>query len=53
MVSGILFAIRNGLRWRDGPASCGPHKGHPKSLHPLEHSGHVYGLLAETGGAGR
>ncbi|RWC00144.1 MAG: transposase [Mesorhizobium sp.] len=26
MVSGILFAIRNGLRWRDGPASCGPHK---------------------------
>lgn len=25
-LSGILFVIRNGLRWRDAPASYGPHK---------------------------
>jgi transposase len=25
-VSGIIFVIRNGLRWRDAPASYGPHK---------------------------
>ena len=26
VVSGILHVIRNGLRWRDAPAICGPHK---------------------------
>ena len=26
VVSGIIFVIRNGLRWRDVPASYGPHK---------------------------
>jgi len=26
IVSGIIFVIRNGLRWRDAPASYGPHK---------------------------
>ena len=26
VLSGILFVIRNGLRWRDAPASYGPHK---------------------------
>ena len=26
MISGIIFVIRNGLRWRDVPASYGPHK---------------------------
>lgn len=26
MLSGILFVIRNGLRWRDVPAAYGPHK---------------------------
>lgn len=25
-LSGILFVIRNGLRWRDAPAGQGPHK---------------------------
>ncbi|MBB6414387.1 transposase [Mesorhizobium sangaii] len=25
-LSGILFVIRNGLRWRDAPAGYGPHK---------------------------
>ncbi len=24
--SGIVFVIRNGLRWRDAPAGYGPHK---------------------------
>jgi len=26
VVSGIVFVIRNGLRWRDVPVSYGPHK---------------------------
>ena len=26
VLSGILFVIRNGLRWRDAPSSYGPHK---------------------------
>jgi transposase len=26
IVSGIIFVIRNGLRWRDAPAGYGPHK---------------------------
>lgn len=26
VISGIIFVIRNGLRWRDTPAECGPHK---------------------------
>ncbi len=26
MVSGIIFVIRNGLRWRDAPRDYGPHK---------------------------
>jgi transposase len=26
IISGIIFVIRNGLRWRDAPAQYGPHK---------------------------
>lgn len=26
IISGIIFAIRNGLRWRDAPAEYGPPK---------------------------
>ena len=26
IVSGIIFVIRNGLRWRDAPSAYGPHK---------------------------
>lgn len=26
IVSGIIFVIRNGLRWRDAPPGYGPHK---------------------------
>lgn len=26
VLSGILFVIRNGLRWRDAPPGYGPHK---------------------------
>jgi putative transposase len=26
IVSGVIFAIRNGLRWCDAPAAYGPHK---------------------------
>ena len=25
MISGIIFVIRNGLRWRDAPKDYGPH----------------------------
>ena len=26
VISGIIFVIRNGLRWRDAPQDYGPHK---------------------------
>jgi transposase len=26
VISGIVFVIKNGLRWRDAPAADGPHK---------------------------
>lgn len=26
VLSGIIFVIRNGLRWRDAPTAYGPHK---------------------------
>jgi len=26
ILSGIIFVIRNGLRWRDAPVAYGPHK---------------------------
>ena len=26
IISGIVFAIKNGLRWRDAPRGYGPHK---------------------------
>jgi transposase len=26
VISGIVFLIRNGLRWRDAPTDYGPHK---------------------------
>ena len=26
VISGIVFVIKNGLRWRDAPAAYGPHK---------------------------
>jgi transposase len=26
VISGIVFVIRNGLRWRDAPKDYGPHK---------------------------
>ena len=26
VISGVIFVIRNGLRWRDAPGEYGPHK---------------------------
>jgi putative transposase len=26
VISGIIFVLKNGLRWRDAPAGYGPHK---------------------------
>ena len=34
VISGIIFVIRNGLRWRDAPKDYGPHKT-IVSAHPL------------------
>jgi transposase len=25
VILGIIFVIKNGLRWRDAPRECGPH----------------------------
>ena len=37
ILSGIVFVIRNGLRWRDAPPAYGPHKTRfiRKGHHPL------------------
>jgi transposase len=57
VVSGIIYVIRNGLRWRDAPAVYGPHKTlynrfvrRPLRLHILRrylHRGNRY-LLARS-----
>ena len=36
VLSGIIFVIRNGLRWRDAPSDYGPHKTLYNRFHPLE-----------------
>lgn len=33
--SGIVFVIRNGLRWRDAPAQCGP----PRTIYNCSSAG--------------
>ena len=53
IISGIIFVIKNGLRWRDAPAEYGPHKTIYKPLHPLEPDGRVQQNLRGTGGQGR
>jgi len=44
VVSGIIFVIRNGLRWRDAPSDCGPHKTLYKQRHKVEN---MFGRLKD------
>ena len=53
IVSGIIFVIRNGLRWRDAPQEYGPHKTIYNRFHPLEPAGRVQPHLRGAGGEGR
>ena len=54
VVSGIIFVIRNGLRWRDVPVSYGPHKTIYNRFirwSELGVFGHIFVELAKAGGA--
>lgn len=37
VISGIIFVLKNGLRWRDAPPAYGPHK----TIYNREPSGRV------------
>ena len=50
VLSGIVFVIRNGLRWRDAPADYGPAQNDLQPVHPLEPSGRVQPHLCRVGG---
>ena len=53
VISGIIFVIRNGLRWRDVPASYGPHKTiYNRFIRWSEMGvlGHIFVELAKGGG---
>jgi transposase len=53
VISGIIFVIRNGLRWRDVPASYGPHKTiYNRFIRWSEMGvfGRIFGELAKGGG---
>ncbi len=52
VVSGIIFVIRNGLRWRDAPKEYGPHKT-IQPLHPLEPPRRIQPDLRQIGGERR
>ena len=52
MISGIIFVIRNGLRWRDAPSEYGP----PKTIYnrfkrwsDMGVFGHIFTELAKGG----
>jgi putative transposase len=53
VISGIIFVIRNGLRWRDAPSDYGPAEDDLQPLHPLEPAGvfnKIFAALAAKGG---
>jgi transposase len=41
VLSGIIFVIQGGLRWRDAPPGCGPPQDPLQSLRSLEPHGHL------------
>ena len=53
VISGIIFVIRNGLRWRDAPKDYGPTQDDLQPLHPLEQARRVQPDLRSPGGQGR
>ena len=53
VISGIVFVIRNGLRWRDAPAAYGPHKTLYNRFVRWSRMGVFSRILAEAGGLGR
>ena len=53
VLSGILFVIRNGLRWRDAPAAYGPHKTIYNRFIRWSRLGVFNRILAELVGQGR
>ena len=53
IVSGIIFVIRNGLRWRDAPKDYGPHKTIYNRFIRWSRLGvfnHIFAALAAKGG---
>ncbi len=50
VISGIIFVIRNGLRWRDVPPSYGPHKTIYNRWSALGVFGRIFLELAKGGG---
>ena len=36
VISGIIFVIKSGLRWRDAPSGYGPHKTDLRQVRTLE-----------------
>ena len=53
VISGIIFVIRNGLRWRDAPAAYGPHKTIYNRFIRWSRHGRVQPDLRRAGGEGR
>lgn len=53
VISGIIFVIRNGLRWRDVPSRYGPHKTNYNRFirwSELDVFRRIFGKLAKGGG---
>ena len=53
IISGIIFVIRNGLRWRDAPAGYGPHKTIYNRFIRWSRLGVFNRIFAAAGGQGR
>lgn len=54
VISGIIFVIRNGLRWRDAPSDYGPHKTLYNRFVRWSRMGvfnHIFAELAASAGA--
>jgi transposase len=41
IISGIIFVIQGGLRWRDAPREYGPAQDDSQSVRPMEPDGRV------------
>ena len=50
VISGIIFVIKNGLRWRDAPKDYGPHKTILQPLHPMERAWGLQPDIRRAGG---